>query len=177
MCYTAYRFVDCYRRLDLESEHTVVLHRHPDKNWDDPQCMCQKVHDKLDRHLPCPGCLKQILLRTQLQQEIQEEEAGTGKYVELDYTKRPVFESSTEVSPETELKNQAEAAIAAKESERRCQNARFFGVEELKCIPNIELPEHIEDIDENKFEKFKARLAAGGDFPVKDDAIATAEGH
>ncbi|KAK6543619.1 hypothetical protein TWF694_000361 [Orbilia ellipsospora] len=173
MCYTAYRFVDCYRRLDLESEHTVILHRHPNKNWDDPQCMCQKVHDKLDRHLPCPGCLKQILLRTQLQQRIQEEEAGTGKYVELDYTKRPVFESSSENSPKTGSKTKVDVAVATKQFDRRRQNTRFFGTEELKCIPNIELPEHIENIDENKFEQFrKNRLALTGKFPAKD-AIAT----
>ncbi|KAJ6263069.1 hypothetical protein Dda_1628 [Drechslerella dactyloides] len=98
MCYTAYRFVVCNRCLEQERDHTFYIHRHPNKNADDEKCECLKLHEVLDRHLPCPMCLQTILLRMSLEEEIQEE-AGSDVEVELDYKKYPVFSADDQPSP------------------------------------------------------------------------------
>ncbi|EPS42249.1 hypothetical protein H072_3769 [Dactylellina haptotyla CBS 200.50] len=132
MCYTAYRFVDCYRSLEQENEHTIVLHRHPKQSWNDQKCLCSKLHEVLDRHLPCPNCLKQILLRNMLQQKVQDE-AAPGESVELDYTKHPVFYGSDESSPSPDPNRKPPIPI----SKRQRRNTCYPGVGEVEPYRDI----------------------------------------
>ncbi|KAF3912783.1 hypothetical protein ABW20_dc0109174 [Dactylellina cionopaga] len=133
----------------------MIIHRHPKKNWNDPKCHCEKLHDVLNRHLPCPFCLKQILLRTQLQQKIQEE-AAPGEYVELDYTKRPVFYGSDEPSPNPE--DTGGKIVATKDRKRR--NTCYPGVE---LTDNTTQYKNIGQIDTEELNKLKEdRVISGG---------------
>ncbi|KAK6341458.1 hypothetical protein TWF696_008532 [Orbilia brochopaga] len=122
MCYTAYRFVDCNRCLEQERDHTFYVHRHPDKNADDIKCDCPELHEVLDRHLPCPMCLKTILLRMSLEAKIQAD-AGPNVKVELDYKKYPVFYTDDEESPADGSKLSINP-VANRKRERR---GTFFG--------------------------------------------------
>ncbi|KAK6532529.1 hypothetical protein TWF281_006717 [Arthrobotrys megalospora] len=145
MCVTRYQFAIC-RRIGPEANHVYVMHRHPRSNWNDPTCSCFRTYYVWSRRLPCPLCIKQILLRVELQQRLLEE-TPPGIDVELDYRKCPVFYDTDDpdgnVSSDSAKKKQALTQEHRKRrnalvGEIECPKKGVGGSDEPDTLPNLE---------------------------------------